>query len=281
MDVFISWSERRSEWMAENLAKHLPLMLQGVDVFMSQASIEPGLRWRVELGEWLDKSNYGVICVTPENLTKPWLLFEAGALSKKLDARVCCLLIDGLEHSQLPDPLKQFMNCHFQRERMLDLFHAINRHQDRPLGGSQVHDVFEKWWPDLEAGYRVAVEEPYEKVDVPEQRPSDKLDEVLRILRAQERDKVARKLPRRSDATEQESLAPNLIDALSKDNRNTVRQALKMAARRGIAPSDKEMASILAYIEACEAADWRSAGRNLLMGDEEYNHCLRACGIVP
>jgi hypothetical protein len=37
----------------------------------------------------------GIICLTPGNLTAPWILFEAGAISKTPEkAYVCTLLVD-------------------------------------------------------------------------------------------------------------------------------------------------------------------------------------------
>jgi hypothetical protein len=55
-----------------------------------------------------ETSNSGVICVTPENLNSPWVLFEAGALAKAMQgAKVIPLLFD-LEFSDISGPLAQF-----------------------------------------------------------------------------------------------------------------------------------------------------------------------------
>lgn len=40
--------------------------------------------WAAEILTQLDVTNIGIICVTPENMGRPWLSFEAGALAKRI-----------------------------------------------------------------------------------------------------------------------------------------------------------------------------------------------------
>src|SRR5207253_2371159 len=82
MKVFISWSGPASRDVATALRKYLPCMLQGLQVFMSQHDLESGSRWAVGLTSELSETNFGLICLTPDNLLSPWLLFEAGAITK-------------------------------------------------------------------------------------------------------------------------------------------------------------------------------------------------------
>jgi hypothetical protein len=74
MKVFISWSGASSKAVAASLRKHLPLILQGLDCFMSKHDLESGARWAQELAEELDESNFGILCLTHESLKSPWLL---------------------------------------------------------------------------------------------------------------------------------------------------------------------------------------------------------------
>ena len=79
--VFISWSNERSRLVAEALRGWLPFVLQTVNPWMSVTDEEKGSQWESEISARLDES--------------PWLLFEAGALSKKLsESRVCTYLLD-------------------------------------------------------------------------------------------------------------------------------------------------------------------------------------------
>src|SRR5260370_7231044 len=84
-NVFLSWSGPRSKSAAEALKDWLPNILQTARPWMSATDIEKGTRWREEVAAALDTMKAGIICLTPENLTAEWLLFEAGALSKIRD----------------------------------------------------------------------------------------------------------------------------------------------------------------------------------------------------
>src|SRR6266705_3132311 len=113
MSVFISWSGKRSKELALLLRNWLPNVLQGLDVWMSDSDIDAGTRSMTEISEHLKTAKIGIICVTPENQTyAPWLLFEAGAISKTVSdaARVCPYLLN-LQANQLVGPLAQFQSA--------------------------------------------------------------------------------------------------------------------------------------------------------------------------
>lgn len=59
--------------------------IQTATPWMSETDIDKGAQWRSEIAATLEGARTGVIILTPENLQKQWLLFEAGALSKKRD----------------------------------------------------------------------------------------------------------------------------------------------------------------------------------------------------
>jgi TIR domain-containing protein len=90
MKVFISHSGPRSRAIALALKDWMPLVLHYVDPWVSQKDIAAGDRWAVEVGTKLNDSNFGIICLTPENLNASWLLFEAGAISKSFDEGAVC-----------------------------------------------------------------------------------------------------------------------------------------------------------------------------------------------
>jgi hypothetical protein len=90
MKVFISWSGERSRAVAEALWEWLPNVIQTVNPWVSLADIEKGARWSTEIASQLETCCVGLICLTPENLSAPWLLFEAGAISKTLDKAFVC-----------------------------------------------------------------------------------------------------------------------------------------------------------------------------------------------
>jgi hypothetical protein len=96
-NVFISWSGDRSKWIAEALREWLPLVVQAAKPWMSSKDIDKGARGLQEISEKLERAKIGIVCLTPENLNVPWVLFEAGALSKTIDdeTRLCTLLLGG------------------------------------------------------------------------------------------------------------------------------------------------------------------------------------------
>ena len=151
MNVFISWSSERSKYVAEALRPWLKQVINVLEPWISVADIEKGTRWRDHVATRLKASDFGIICLTPENLRSEWLLFEAGALSKAIDTAYVCPLLIGLEPSDITGPLAQFQAARANREDIWKLLVTINA----ALGGLQrpdqeLEEAFEVWWPHLE-----------------------------------------------------------------------------------------------------------------------------------
>ena len=81
MKIFLSWSGEVSHEVAKVLDSWLPCVLQGAETFLS-SDISKGDRWSDVLAEELKEAHYGIICVTPFNIHRPWMNFEAGGLSR-------------------------------------------------------------------------------------------------------------------------------------------------------------------------------------------------------
>lgn len=101
----------------------------------------------------LDASAAGIICLTPENVDSPWLLFEAGALARK-QSSVYTFLLD-VTQSQVPAPLTIFQHTLADKSDVARLLRTIND-QVRQLGENALGEqalarIFDKYWPDLEA----------------------------------------------------------------------------------------------------------------------------------
>lgn len=162
MNVFISWSGDRGQHVARTLRKWIPFVLQSVDPWMSDQEIEPGTRWANELARTLDAINFGIICLTPETIDTPWVLFEAGALSKALsDSIVCPYLID-LEPGQLKGPLNQFNAVLADKDGTLGLLRAMNRtnRKRQRLPEQILEETFEQWWPKIDADLKQTPDPP-------------------------------------------------------------------------------------------------------------------------
>ncbi|WP_025804109.1 toll/interleukin-1 receptor domain-containing protein [Pseudomonas chlororaphis] len=164
MKVFISWSGKRSKALAIALKDWLPLILQYAKPWVSDKDISGGDRWAQAVSSELETSNFGILCITPENLTSEWILFEAGALSKSmLDAKVIPLLW-GLELSDLSGPLAQFQALKVDQNGMLNVAKAINAVAENKAADTTVEQLVPALWPQLQ-----------QKLDViPDKEASDK-----------------------------------------------------------------------------------------------------------
>lgn len=149
MKVFISWSGTRSKALAGALREWLPMVLQYVEPFVSDKDIAAGERWAQTIAGELEASNFGIICITPENLNSEWVLFESGALSKSmLDGKVIPLLL-GLELSDLSGPLSQFQAQKVSEAGFVEVVKAINKVAEKPASQQIVDQLVPRLWPTL------------------------------------------------------------------------------------------------------------------------------------
>jgi hypothetical protein len=150
MRVFVSWSGQKSRDVAEIFREWLPSVLHSVKPFVSARDIRVGTRWQTEIAGELDNTDFGLICVTKENLAAEWLNFEAGALAKSVDSsRVVPVAVD-LAPAEIPNPLAQFQAVRLVREDISDLLVSMNESCSDPIPDGTVLKALDKWWPDLE-----------------------------------------------------------------------------------------------------------------------------------
>lgn len=158
MKLFISWSGEFSKGVAECLNKWIPTIIQNVHTFYSPNDIAKGEHWSNRLSEELEQSNYGIICLTPENVMAPWIHFEAGALSKVSGSRVSAIMI-GINPSDVKGPLAHFQNTAFNRKDFYSLFQSINSSLEKPLEQSILNLAFNNSWEGLERDISAIIEE--------------------------------------------------------------------------------------------------------------------------
>jgi hypothetical protein len=211
--IFISWSGERSRNAATALDAWLRPVLQAVEPWVSVDDIEKGVRWNMEIATLLEESRFGIICLTPENLESRWLHFEAGALSKTKDARVCPLLVD-LTSSQVQSPLNSFQLTTTKKEDVYQLIRDINaavaRCDEKSVSESVLLEIFETYWPRLEEKLNaIAANRP---ADMPARRSQDSiLDELVTIVRSLERRQAAADFERQSAAAIREAIATQVL----------------------------------------------------------------------
>ncbi len=137
MKIFLSWSGKQSKHIASLLKDWIPDVLQEVQPWMSEHDIKAGSRWSKELGEQLSVCDFGILTITQQNQSAPWLLFEAGSLAKTFDeARVIPYLI-GLKPTDLEFPLAQFQSVEVTKEGTLKLIQALNSVLKKPVSSEE------------------------------------------------------------------------------------------------------------------------------------------------
>jgi len=160
MKVFISWSGERSQVLAQNLREWLPLVLHYVEPWLSEADISAGDRWAEAVAKELEESNFGIICVTRENLNSPWVLFEAGALAKSMQgSRVIPLLLDH-EFKDITGPLTQFQAKKVEKSGLSEVINSINQASNQIVPETRAKQLFEALWPEFENKVALIPKEP-------------------------------------------------------------------------------------------------------------------------
>jgi TIR domain len=189
MEVFLSWSGSRSKMVAESLRKWLPGVLQSVDPWISGADIEAGARWHQALSLRLNQCNFGVICLTPENLGSRWLLYEAGALSKSVEGSSVVPYLLGLRKADVDGPLAHFQSVEADAEGTYSLLGAMNAVlpglNERQLPENTLREAFNLWWPKLDEAIRSALAAPVLSATSTQTRSSDQMiQEVVENTRS-------------------------------------------------------------------------------------------------
>lgn len=189
MKVFISWSGKRSRELAIALRDWLPCVLQYVEPFVSDKDIAAGERWAQTIASELEGSNFGIICITPENLNSEWILFESGALSKSmLDGKVIPLLF-GLELSDLSGPLSQFQAKKVEQSGLLEAVHAINSIAENKTLEAIINRSVPAMWSTLQSAIdAIPDKEPTEKHMRPQHEILEELVTGVRGLSSRMRD---------------------------------------------------------------------------------------------
>lgn len=194
--VFISWGGDLSKKLAEEIKNWLPSVLQFVKPYFTPDDIEKGARWESHIAQELSSSNVGIICLTKDNINRPWILFEAGALSKNFGKANVCTILFNVDSSQITGPLTSFQATKFDKSDFKKLVKTINETgEDSKLDSKILDEVFEMWWPRLEEKINSIIAGHKEDLNSDERSDREILEEVLELTRM-----YAKRAPRRPDA---------------------------------------------------------------------------------
>lgn len=151
MKVFLSWSGEKSHKVALVFRDWFPSVIQSLVPYVSSEDIDKGTRWSTDIAKELEDSSFGILCVTKENLTAPWLTFEAGALSKTMDKSFVSPFLFDIKRSEVDGPILQFQSTIFSQDDVLKLVKTLNKAcGDDQLTDERLDKAFGVWWPTLE-----------------------------------------------------------------------------------------------------------------------------------
>lgn len=181
MKVFLSWSGDKSHSVANLFSEWVPCIVQAVAPWLSSRDIDRGAIWFTEITKQLEDTNFGVLFVTRENQVRPWLLFEAGALSKGLtENRVCTVLVDlSVRDIEAGSPLQQLNHTALEKESILSLFKTINKRMSvGQVQEKHLEQTFNAMWPEFESQLNAILEANPAQTE-PERDDKDVLNEIL------------------------------------------------------------------------------------------------------
>lgn len=184
MKVFLSWSGNRSREVANLLNDWLCCVIQATRPWISSRDLDRGSLWFGEINDQLKDTTVGIICLTQENKSRPWILFEAGALAKGLStSRVCTFLID-LEPKDIEDPLAQFNHTFPNRESIRSLVKTLNSTLGANALDVRVLDqVFDTYWTQFEDKFQTILKSTDAAAPSKPRPKEDVLGEILENTR--------------------------------------------------------------------------------------------------
>lgn len=185
--VFISWSQDRSKYIAETVQWWLRQVVQASDPWVSSTDIDAGTRSMNEIEISLANTKFGIICVTPENVERPWLNYEAGALSKQVDevaTRVIPLLFDFADKADITTPVGQFHAVLADKSGFEQIAQSLNKCLAPELQRSaeDVRSAHEAFWDQLESRLN-SVPAPINKIQAPSRSSDDMFREIVNTVR--------------------------------------------------------------------------------------------------
>jgi hypothetical protein len=185
MKIFISWSGYKSKDVATFLKSWIEQIIQAAEPWIS-VDIDKGKKWNGEIVNELSESKVGIICLTKDNINSPWILFEAGALSKASNSYVCTFLID-INPTDLTGPLSIFQATRFNKEDIFKLLTSINNNikitGGKSLTVENLKSLFKVFYPQLEEAINNIISNSKEDTEELIRTDRELLEEAVQLLR--------------------------------------------------------------------------------------------------
>jgi hypothetical protein len=123
-------------------------------------------------------------------LAAPWLLFEAGSLSKQVqESRVVPYRL-GLRAPDIPFPLAQFQGIDANELGTRKLIETLNLALPDSIESQRLDRMFERWWPDLKGRLERSAKLPAEATPMRSDR--ELIEETLALVRGLQKASLGR-----------------------------------------------------------------------------------------
>ncbi len=189
-NVFISWSGTTSRAIAEALRALITNVFQDVKAFVSSNDIDAGSNWFGRISTELSTTEFGIVCLTQENLASQWIHFESGALAKKIGDRTRVVpYLYGVTTSDISPPLSLFHCASTDRQGTLALIKSLNSVRANSFEEARLEQIYDKWIDEfLQNLAKIPAPIPGQ---APKRSERDLLEEVLaRMKGAQDFDRT-------------------------------------------------------------------------------------------
>jgi len=152
--------------------------------FVSSEDIEKGTAWFPKIATELKKSDFGIVCLTPENLQSRWVHFEAGALAGTFSQKKTAPLLFGFKKTeQIPPPLSELNMVMFEKQDFYKLLKTLNKYTEKPISEGVLSKAFERSWEHISEKIKEQVAALPKSVVA--KRSSDEiLEEILSLTRS-------------------------------------------------------------------------------------------------
>ncbi len=154
MKLFIDWFGATSRELARAISQWLQVVVPGLDPWMSGSDTTRDGHRAPEVAQRLEAAEVAVVCLTPENLVEPWILYETGALAQRLGRNRVYLYLFDLVAVGAGGPLAEFTAFTATKQGTHSLVHALNE-AVAETGGQAPDDerlgrLFRDRWADFQ-----------------------------------------------------------------------------------------------------------------------------------
>mgnify|MGYP000004652671 CR=1 FL=1 len=171
LTIFISWSRNPAKDIADKLQILLDKIFPNPDIefFLSSSGkneIVAGEDFRNKLDNNLMDSNFGILILTKNNFERPWMMFEAGALSKGDNkSRIIPLFFDR-DNRKIESPIEKFQNIEYNKEGLLKIIFSITKslYDSDELGDNQkqlLENQLDTNWKSFKNDIDIILEKEY------------------------------------------------------------------------------------------------------------------------